>query len=479
MEVRPLGFIRKFMYSCGTAGYSTLEMLIVTYLAYYTLPPSGAQLPQLIPERLFGLLPMLGVIMLFGRVIDSITDPIVASLSDRAKFKRGRRVPFMLAGVLPLVLASVFLFQPMYKTQTAWNSLYLVVLLTLYFVSYTLYVVPYSGLLPEITRTNHERLNLTMMQGVLGVFGIALGLIVFPRLTADIKYTSVVALFGLIAAVFLIMPVLAVDERKHCISQPSSFKIHDALKAAISNHPFMVYLLAYLSFRLGFNMIIMAVPYYVRVLLGQDTSAQASYFGIAFLTCILGFVVTNNLGKRYGKRGTLLWAMLSAVLFMPGLAFLGKINFQWVDMDVVWVGLGYADIYALVIMGILGLPLAALYVVPNAIVADLTDWEKARSGQNMEAVYYGVQGFFTKFVVGLSFLFVTGLFALFGRGPTADAPDASDLGIRLTGPLAATFIFIGFFFIRKYPEDLVLKEKEERQPPKRKKFWHRRRKTTP
>ena len=99
--------------------------------------------------------------------------------------------------------------------------------------------------------------------------------------------------------------------------------------------------------------------------------------------------------------------------------------------------------------------MGALYVIPNAMVADLTDWEKARSDQNLEAVYYGVQGFFTKFMIGLSFLFVTGLFALFGRG----AESGSDLGIRLTGPMAAAFIFVGYLFMRHYPEDLVLKKK--------------------
>jgi len=165
-----------------------------------------------------------------------------------------------------------------------------------------------------------------------------------------------------------------------------------------------------------------------------------------------------------------LWAMMFAVLFMPGLAFLGRINLSWADMNTVYAGLGHADIYTLVIMGLLGIPMGALYVIPNAMVADLTDWEKARSDQNLEAVYYGVQGFFTKFMIGLSFLFVTGLFALFGRG----AESGSDLGIRLTGPMAAVFIFVGYLFMRHYPEKLVLKEKAPQKKPTRFRFWHRR-----
>ena len=161
---------------------------------------------------------------------------------------------------------------------------------------------------------------------------------------------------------------------------------------------------------------------------------------------------------------------------MPGLAFLGRINFSWADMNMVYTGLGRGDIYALVIMCILGIPMAALYVIPNAIVADLTDLERKRSGQNLEAVYYGVQGFFTKITLGLSFLAVTGLFLMFGRGEQS----GSDLGIRLTGPIAAASILVGYLCIRQYPEDVVLREKEQAPEPEKRKFrfWHRK-KTNP
>ena len=460
MEERPhLSFVRKFLYSGGTAGYSILEMLVVTYLAYYTLPPKGAHLPQLIPDKLFGLFPMLGIIMLFGRIVDSITDPLFATWSDRAKFKMGRRMPFILGSTLPFVLSAVFLFHPISRSQTAWNSLYLIVMLSVYFVAYTAYVVPYSGLLPEISRTDRERLNLTTMQGVFGVLGIAFCLIVFPLIAAKIRYTSVVGLFGLVAGIFLIMPVFGIDERKHCVARPTSLRMYDALKAALGNKAFTVYLLGYLSFRMGFMMIIIAIPYYVTVLLRDDQGAQALYFGTAFLTCMVGFVIANVFGKRYGKKAVLLGAMIFAVLFMPGLAFLGMIDWSRIDPGFLVKGYEPVDLYTILIMGVLGIPMAALYVIPNAIVADLTDVEKKRSGQNLEAVYYGVQGFFTKFMMGLSFLFVTGLFAFFGRGSVVDS-QASDLGIRLTGPLAAAFIFAGYMFTRNYPEEDILSERK-------------------
>src|SRR5690606_21831721 len=135
--------------------------------------------------------------------------------------------------ILPFVFSAVFLFQPIFHTKTAWNSLYLIIMLSVYFSAYTLYVVPYSGLLPEITRTNSERLNLTMMQGVFGVFGIALGLIVFPRLATPATYKTVIMLFGVVSGIFLLMPVIAIDERKYCVSKAASFSFHDAMRAAI------------------------------------------------------------------------------------------------------------------------------------------------------------------------------------------------------------------------------------------------------
>ena len=52
---------------------------------------------------------LFGVYLIFGRIIDSLADPLVAWWSDNARFKTGRRKFFMASGAL-FVLAGFFVF---------------------------------------------------------------------------------------------------------------------------------------------------------------------------------------------------------------------------------------------------------------------------------------------------------------------------------------------------------------------------------
>ena len=43
-------------------------------------------------------------------VVDSVIDPVVGSISDNSRSRHGRRHPFMLASIIPIVLAFGLLF---------------------------------------------------------------------------------------------------------------------------------------------------------------------------------------------------------------------------------------------------------------------------------------------------------------------------------------------------------------------------------
>ena len=51
-------------------------------------------------------------VMLFARVFDAVTDPIIGYYSDRWRIRTGTRKPFMLLGAIFLVPCSYFLFVP-------------------------------------------------------------------------------------------------------------------------------------------------------------------------------------------------------------------------------------------------------------------------------------------------------------------------------------------------------------------------------
>ncbi|GAB3292364.1 MFS transporter [Parahaliea aestuarii] len=100
-----------------------------------------------------------GVIIAVSLVWDSISDPLVGSLSDRLRSRWGRRHPFMALSVLPLGIGFIGLFSPPQAvvTQPALLAAWLLFwsLWTRTFV--TTFSIPHLALSAEITDDYHQR----------------------------------------------------------------------------------------------------------------------------------------------------------------------------------------------------------------------------------------------------------------------------------------------------------------------------------
>jgi GPH family glycoside/pentoside/hexuronide:cation symporter len=104
--------------------------------------------------------------------------------------------------------------------------------------------------------------------------------------------------------------------------------------------------------------------------------------------------------------------------------------------------------FAYATIALAGIPLASLFTVPNAMVADLTDLDEKLTGMRREAIYFGTQGLFLKIDLGLSTLVMTIMFSVFGKSIQ------NPLGIRMTGLLGSLFAIIGIIAFLKFPKDL-------------------------
>ena len=102
-----------------------------------------------------------GVVVLIGRIWDSINDPLVGTISDRLHSRLGRRRPFLLYGAFPFAFAFVLMFYvPPFESTTA-LAIYYSVIFLLFDTLYTVVNVPYLALMPELTEQYDERSSLT------------------------------------------------------------------------------------------------------------------------------------------------------------------------------------------------------------------------------------------------------------------------------------------------------------------------------
>ena len=151
----------------------------------------------------------------------------------------------------------------------------------------------------------------------------------------------------------------------------------------------------------------------------------------AILAVLLVLPLVYRLAMKRGKASIYSGAMLLGSLTFPLLFFMGLIP-----------GV-HPLLQSLLFMAAAGIAITGVFAFPNAIMADIIDYDALRTGMRREALYYGAQNTIEKGVGSLAVVILAGLFLL---GETA----ANPLGIRLIGPVAGAAAFIGFFIFRGY-----------------------------
>lgn len=131
------------IFAVGQLGWSTLSGIISAWFVTFYLPTqndinSGAV--QFITPGLVigGFLTVLGLITALSRVFDAVTDPLIASLSDRSTNKRGRRIPYMQYAAIPLSVVTVLLFCAPVEAISGWNIVWISVFIVLFYLFMTM-----------------------------------------------------------------------------------------------------------------------------------------------------------------------------------------------------------------------------------------------------------------------------------------------------------------------------------------------------
>lgn len=451
---------RRVLYALGTPGFQLTERIVVNISIYFYLPPAGRGLEPQVSESIFlGGLTAFGLAMIIGRIFDSAADPIVGHASDGSRSRFGRRRLFLMLGIGPMAGLPVLLFWPPGEPGSALNAGWLAALVGLYFVVFTVYVAPYLALIPEIAIGQSDRVRLAGLLGavsfpVLGLFGAAWPIgIDWGRAAGwepEAAIRAIVVVTAVLAFVLCLLPILAVDERRIARSVATNLSLGQAVRQTLTNRPFLVYLGAQLLFILGINMIQPALVYYATVVLGRSEGFSAALGIVLFATTLPCLGLMNPLARRLGPKRAMI---LCIVVFGFALTALG-----WVRPDAPG---GPNDarnlLLVLGVMAVSGLPVAGFLVLPHVLISQLIDWDEKATGANRAAMYFGMQGFFTKWMYGVSGAVLAFLFARFGNSP------GEALGVVLVGPVAGLACLLSAFLYALYPEHRILAETVRRE----------------
>ena len=142
---------KMYRYCLADIAKGLFNGMIGNYLLYFFQPTVKSGLPVLLPEnKLLGFITVMALITAIGKIVDAVTDPIVASLSDKCKHKAGRRMPFLRYAAIPYALSVLLIFFAPFKEGSVLNALWVGFFLVTYYTSYTFYFIPKNALVPEI-----------------------------------------------------------------------------------------------------------------------------------------------------------------------------------------------------------------------------------------------------------------------------------------------------------------------------------------
>lgn len=440
---------RQLLYANGHLGFSILDNLFGVYLIFFLIPPKELGMPELIDNTpVFLGITIIGFIIIFGRIVDSLADPLVAWWSDNARFRMGRRKFFMVTGAFPFALTAALLFFPPVDGMSGTNAWYIAVVLGLYFFFYTYYMSPNLALIPELSRNHKERISITVMQAIFSIAGAGVVLLTVPMLwegfqsaglslTGSFRVTMV--LLAVVAMISMFLSAAPVDEKRFSGRQPAGVGLFESVKLTLSNSNFITYMIGTILYWFAFNIIRATIAYYPVVLLGRDPGFQTMLMAVLFGTAVLVFLLLPILSRRFTNKQLMLAGMLSFAVLMSFTAFVDRFGEA-------------KSVAALVHMALMGFPVAVLLVIPNAAVSDLSELDGYKTGRNREAMFFGTQGLFMKINYGIASAITASLFAFFGKDV------AEPLGVKLAGPVGGIFVLAGFFIFMRFPQERVAQD---------------------
>lgn len=434
--------------SIGHGGMSILINLLGILLVFFYLPPESAGLPQLVTDATF--LVVLNAIVLIaaaGRIADAVTDPLIATFSDRSTHRLGRRIPFMTYAAVPAAVLTVMMFVPPLTRLSGWNIVWLMGVQFLLYIALTSYVTPAFSLVADLGRTPAERLDLATWTSVAWAFGIVIAATT-PFLSAVFDSSSLstvrawqvsVVVVCTIAAIAMLVPRFTIDERTWASrNAPSETPLRESLRRVFSNPFFRFYVAADFAYFCGLMIIQTGLLYYVTVLLELEEELTGPLLLLMVVVAMVLYPMVNTVAKKQSAKRLVVFAFAIAAIDFVGVIFLGRYPFpNWLE--------------ATLLIVIFSVPFAILSVIPGWILTDIAEHSARTTGEASAAMFFAARTFMQKISQTVGVI----LFALltsFGR----DIGD--DLGIRLSGLAGVIMYAVAALLFLGYDEERLVRE---------------------
>lgn len=387
-----------------------------------------------------------GVLWTIYGLWNAINDPLMGQISDRTRSRFGRRVPYVAFGAIPLGLSFFFLWTP--PGHSPWMlAAYFLMILFIFDTLYSLTIIAYNALFPEVAPTVHDRVDLSATREILATVALLLSYILAPIIAEEVGYVIMGAIMGGLIGLGYLIAMIGVKENPIDESKEENLGLLHSLKIVLSSIPFRWFLGANIAKEYIWLVLGAMLPFWRKYALGIQSpvdvfgaelgpgDAEAVLLGLAIVLAIPCLLIWRPIVLKLGYRRT--W-ILAALTFVPGLAIMGLAN----------------DFYSGLAGTLLVAPgLAGSMIMPFPVISEVIDDDAKKHGFRREGLFFGMNGGITKLAFSAQGVLFASVMSAAGyvAGQTVQSPGAV-AGIRFmisgTAILASLIIALCMW---KYP----------------------------
>lgn len=444
---------RIWLLAMGQLGWAMLSGLISNWLVYFYQPDEAAQAAGqtiFIPQGrvLLSVFTIIGAITALGRIFDAVTDPWIASLSDRCKSVSGRRIPFLKWSSLPLAVSTVMVFCAPVGHISTWNVAWLVIFILCYYLAITAYCTPFNALIPELGHNQQERLSISTAISLTFIVGTAFAYVapviwgmLEPQFGRILAMRITFAGLAVIAFICMQIPVFAIREKDYVHSQPAEGTAFSSLIKTFKNREFRLFVASDIFYWIGLTMFQTGLPFFVTSLLKLPENMSTIFFVAMTALSLVFYVPVNLLTKRLGKKKLVLLAFMIFACCFGYTALMGS------ALKIPAAAQGF------ILVAVAAFPMAIFGILPQAMVADISESDTKKTGENREGMFYAARTFAFKLGQSVSMLLFTALATIGTNG----------MGYRIVAVASSALALIGGCILIFYNEkkiDQVIAETE-------------------
>lgn len=404
---------------------------------------------------------MWGVLFFLPRLMDAFTDPIMGFISDNTRSRWGRRRQYVFIGAILSGLTYIVLWQLYRENGVDYNFTYFLICSFLFYLSFTVFSVPYVAMGYEMSDDFHERTNIMAVAQWIGQWAWVIApwfwVIMydpdwFPN--ADTATRNLALWVGIACGALAMVPALFIKSNSTTGRddfQPltmnnirgslieivngfvESFKIEQFRRMCFATF------LIFNSFNTVASFTFFIVVYY---LFNGDSAAAGVWptlFGSigALGTTFLVIPATAWISGKIGKK--------PAFMVCQSISFIGYVLLWFFFIP----GKPYMFLFALPFFSF---GIGSLFTIMMSMTADVCDLDELNTGKRREGIFGAIYWWMVKFGFGIAGLLTGAIMTLVGfdvdSGATSGAPMTGlrlfFSGLPMLGTLIAMLIMKGY-----------------------------------